>query len=65
MTFRMRARRERRKDAVGSPAEFAHADFGGIVGAGDPVSEMGEMLVIGGVGRGERCEEIVKLGWAE
>ena len=65
MTFGMRANRKSRKDAIGSPAEFAHADFGGVVGAGDPVFEMGEMLVIGGIGRGERGQEIVKLGCAE
>jgi len=65
MTFGMRARRESCKNAVGGPAEFADADFGGVVGAGDPASKVIEMFVIGGVGRGERCQEIVELGGAE
>ncbi len=55
MTFRMRANGKSRKDAVGSPAEFAHADFGGVVGAGGPVLYMGEVMVVGGIGSGESC----------
>ncbi len=65
MAFGMRARGESREDAIGSPAEFAHAEFGGVVGAGDPVFEMIEVFMIGGLERGKRCQQVVELGWRD
>src|SRR5438094_7376406 len=56
---------KRRKDAVGRPAEFAHADFGGIVGARNPFFEVIERFVVSGIGNGERCQQVMELAGTE
>lgn len=49
MSFGMWASWKRRKNSIGRPAQFAHADFGRVVGAGNPILEVIELFVVRGI----------------
>src|SRR5258708_4823754 len=50
MSFGMRATWKSGKGAVGSPTEFAHADFGRVVGASDPLFQVFKVAAHDGAG---------------